>query len=76
MGFPGQEYWSGLLFPYPGDLRDLRIEHTTPALPGELFATEPAGKPQVDKAGIIKLNHKNKIEYIFIVYIILSLCQP
>ena len=76
MGFPGQEYWSGLPLPYPGDVRDLSIEHTTSALSGELFATEPPGKPQVDRVGIIKLNHKNKIEYISIVYIILSLRQP
>ena len=26
MGFPRQEYWSGLPFPTPGDLPDPRIE--------------------------------------------------
>ena len=26
MGFPRQEYWSGLPFPPPGDLPDLGIE--------------------------------------------------
>ena len=26
MGFSGQEYWSGLTFPSPEDLPDLRIE--------------------------------------------------
>ena len=26
MGFPRQEYWSGLPFPTPGDLPDLRIK--------------------------------------------------
>ena len=26
MGFPGQEYWSGLPFPFPGDLPDPGIE--------------------------------------------------
>ena len=26
MGFSGQEYWSGLTFPSPKDLPDLRIE--------------------------------------------------
>jgi len=26
MGFPRQEYWSGLSFPSPGDLPDLRIK--------------------------------------------------
>ena len=32
MGFPGQEYWSGLPFPSPGDLPDPGIELTSPAL--------------------------------------------
>ena len=30
MGFPGQEYWSGLLFPPPGDLPDSGMEPTSP----------------------------------------------
>ena len=30
MGFPRQEYWSGLPFPSPGDLPDLRIESASP----------------------------------------------
>ena len=32
MGFPKQEYWSGLPFPPPGDLSDPGIESTTFAL--------------------------------------------
>ena len=32
MGFSGQEYWSGLPFPSPGDLPDPGIEPATPAL--------------------------------------------
>ena len=43
MGFPRQEYWSGLPFPSPGDLPDLRIEQESPVSP--LFTTEPPGKP-------------------------------
>ena len=42
MGFPRQEYWSGLLFPSPGDLLDLRIEPTSlvsPTLAGGFFTT-------------------------------------
>ena len=31
MGFPRQEYWSGLPFPSPGDLPDPGIEPTAPA---------------------------------------------
>ena len=32
MGFPRQEYWSGLLFTSPGDLPDAGIEPMSPAL--------------------------------------------
>ena len=32
MGFPRQEYWSGLPFPSPGDLPDPGIEPWSPAL--------------------------------------------
>ena len=32
MGFPRQEYWSGLPFPSPGDRPNPRIELTSPAL--------------------------------------------
>ena len=37
MGFPRQEYWSGLPFPSPGDLPDLGIKPTLQAysLPSE-----------------------------------------
>ena len=31
MGFPRQEYWSGLPFPSPGDLPDPGIEPASPA---------------------------------------------
>ena len=33
MGFSRQEYWSGLLFPSPGDLPDSGIEPKSPAAP-------------------------------------------
>ena len=45
MGFPSQEYWSGLPFPPPGYLPDPRIEPVSPTLAGGLFTTEPPGKP-------------------------------
>ena len=45
MGFPRQEYWSGLPFPSPGELPDPGIKPTTPALAGRFFTTEPPGKP-------------------------------
>ena len=46
VGFPRQEYQSGLLFPPP--LRNIpspRIEHMSPALAGRFFTAEPPGKP-------------------------------
>ena len=48
MGFPRQEYWSGLLFPPPGDLSNPGIKPMSsapPALAGGYFTTEPPGKP-------------------------------
>ena len=43
MGFPRQEYWSGLPFPSPGDLPDPGIEPTSSSLAGRFFTTEPPG---------------------------------
>ena len=43
MGFPRQEYWSGLPFPTLGHLLDSGIEPTCPALAGGFFTTEPPG---------------------------------
>ena len=37
MGFFRQEYWSGLPFPFPGDLPKLGLEITSPALAGRFF---------------------------------------
>ena len=45
MGFPRQEYWSGLPFPSPGGLPDSRSNPTSPALAGGFFTTESLGKP-------------------------------
>ena len=48
MGFPRQEYWSGLPCLLPGDLPDPGIKPTclaSPALVGRFFTTEPPGVP-------------------------------
>ena len=48
MGFPRQEYGSGLPFPSPGDLPDPGTELESPmapALAGGFFTTEPPRKP-------------------------------
>ena len=44
MGFPRQEYWTGLSFPSTGDLTDPGTEPAPPALAGRFFTTEPPGK--------------------------------
>ena len=47
LGFPRQEYWSGLPFPSPGNLPDPGIKPKYPessALAGEFLTTEPSGK--------------------------------
>ena len=59
-GIPRQEYWNGLLFPFPGDLSNLRIELESlslffffeleslksPVLVGGFFIAEPPGNPE------------------------------
>ena len=41
MGFSRQEYWSGLLFPSPGDLPNPGIEPRSPALQADALPSEP-----------------------------------
>ena len=42
MGFFGQEYWSGLPCPPPGDLPDLGIKPRSPALQADPLLFEPS----------------------------------
>ena len=53
MGFSRQEYWSWLLYPFPGDLPDPGMEPTPPALAGRFFTTESPGNTWL-KIGKIK----------------------
>ena len=46
IGFPRQEYWSGLPFPSPGDFPYSGIESESSALAGRFFTGELPGKPQ------------------------------
>ena len=58
MGFPRQEYWSGLLFSPPRNLPDLGIEPTSPvspALQANSLPTEPSGSSEV----LINLKKEN-----------------
>ena len=45
MGFPRQEYWSGLPCPSPGYLPDPAIKPGSPALQADSLPSEPPGKP-------------------------------
>ena len=45
MGFPRQEYWSGLPFPSAGDPHNPETEPEAPASAGGFFTVEPPGKP-------------------------------
>ena len=40
VGFSRQEYWTGLPFPFPGDLPNLGIEPRSPALQADSLPTE------------------------------------
>ena len=43
MGFPRQEYWSGLPFPSPEDLPNPGINLESPASADRFFNSEPPG---------------------------------
>ena len=45
MEFSGQEYWSGLLLPSPGDLPNAGIEPESLTLQADSLLSEPPGKP-------------------------------
>ena len=50
MELPRQQYWSGLLFPPPGDLPNPRTEPGSLALQADSLLTEPLEKPtEMDK---------------------------
>ena len=48
MGFPRQEYWSGLSFPSLGDVPDPGIELGSPVLQADSLPSEPSGKPTLE----------------------------
>ena len=45
MGFPRQEYWSGLPFPSPVDIPNQGMEPRSPALSSGFFTTEHLVNP-------------------------------
>ena len=48
MKFSRQEYWSGLLFPSPGDLPNPGIEPGSPTLQTDALSSEPPGNAAAD----------------------------
>ena len=54
MGFPRQEYCSGLPFPSPGDLPNPLIEPESPTLKADALPSEPPGKPITSTAAAAK----------------------
>ena len=64
MGFPRQEYWSGLPFPSPRDLPALGTEPEfpmSPALAGRFFTTEPPGKPRRKMLSLFYMQRRLKL---------------
>ena len=57
MGFSRKQYWSGLLFPLPGDIPDPGIEFTSPALQAASLLLSHWGSP-LPSSVITKLNNK------------------
>ena len=65
MGFPRQEYWSGLPFPSLGDLPDPGIEPVSllpPALADGFFTTAPPGKPNVSLLLLLLLSRFSRVQ--------------
>ena len=69
MGFPRQEYWSGLPFPSLEDVPDPEIKPTSPAFVCGFFTTEPPGKPF-----LIYNGHLLRLIYIFLKCLFIWLC--
>ena len=66
MRFSRKEYWSGLPFPSPGNLLNLRIEIGSPALQVDSLPSEPSGKPMgglISSSGSKNNNNNNNKVY-------------
>ena len=62
MGFPRQEYWSGLPFPPPGDLPIPGIESATPALQEDSLLLSQDGS-SCSVRQIIKTQAQMNVQY-------------
>ena len=65
MEFSRQDYWSGLLFPSPGDLPHPGMEPGSPALQADSLPTKPLGKSLIWVLGIISsfTDHNNLLRW-------------
>ena len=77
LGFARQECWSGLPFPFPGDLSDPGIEPMSPALAGRFFTTEPPERSPYKPLGntkyqliLIKMNGRLRCYYFLNAFIL------
>ena len=50
-----QDYWSGMPFPFPGDLPDPGIKPKSSALKADSLPSEPPGKPKNTGVGNLSL---------------------
>ena len=50
MEFSRQEHWSGLPFPFSGDLPNPGIELRSPVLQADSLPSEPPGKPNQEES--------------------------
>ena len=53
MGFPRQEYWSGLLCPLPGDLPNPGIKPVSLASPALYTGSLPTEPPEKPHSGVL-----------------------
>ena len=59
MGFPRQEYWSGLLFPSPGNLPNQGIEPMSPAWQADSLPLSHLGSPsEITKTAGVEKDYK------------------
>ena len=63
MGFPRQEYWSGLPFPSPEELLNSGIEPMFPSLADRFFTIELPGKPCWNQCLNTKKKKKRKEKF-------------
>ena len=64
MGFYRQEYWSGLPFPFPGNLPNPGMEPGSPALQADALPSEPFGIIGYQKMVLSLKNNIHKLSQI------------